>query len=420
MKRSPLFVVCLIALVDLTSFGLIIPLLPIYARRFGADAKLLGLLLGSYALAQFLFAPVLGRWSDRVGRRPVLLISVAGSAASCILLGVADLSSWMGLLFVARILDGMTGGNISTVQAYVADVTSGEDRARGMGLIGAMIGLGFVLGPALGFALLFVGTHFAGDAGTSWPAFGAAAISTVAWFLVWRFLPEPKTHRQYPAGALPAASFFGNFRQVAGQPRLAELLVVLTTTTFCFVIFETTLVYTCLQRFGLTSNSVMFIFVYLGLLIVVVRGGLIGRLVRRYGEPNLLIAGPLLSACGFAIIALSQYWPDMIMLLVACLPIAFGTGMADPVIRAMLSRQAAETEQGLTLGVASGLASLMRAVVPLLAGALYDLSVSLPYWIAAAFYVSVGGFACLIKNAQQHSLNTPQAPPVASARPSGE
>ncbi len=410
MKRSPLFVVCLIALVDLSSFGLIIPLLPIYAKRFGADAKLLGLLLGSYSLAQFVCAPILGKWSDRIGRRPVLLVSVGGSVASCILLGVADLCSWMWLLFVARMLDGMTGGNIATAQAYVADVTSGKDRARGMGLIGAMIGLGFVIGPALGFALLSIGTRVTNESGTSWPAFGAAVISSVSLFLVWRYLPEPQTHCETAASAPQSRSFFGHLGHVAGHPRLRELLVLLAMVTFCFVVFETTLVYTCMQRFQISKHNVMFVFVYIGLLIVVVRGGLVGRLASRFGEPNLLIVGPLLSACGFFIIALSQYWPHIVMILGACLPIAVGAGVGDPVIRAMLSRQAAAAEQGLTMGVASGLGSLMRAVVPVLAGALYDISVSLPYWIAATVYVFGGIFALTIKKAQKQSLLDPLPP----------
>ncbi len=407
MKRSPLLVLCLIALVDLSSFGLIIPLLPIYARRFDASGTLLGLLLGCYSLAQFVFAPILGRWSDRIGRRPVLLVSVAGSVGSSILLGFGDLASWMWLLFVARVLDGVTGANIATVQAYVADITIGKERARGMGMIGAMIGLGFVIGPALGLALLAIGTALGGETtGTCWPAFGAAAISAIAFFLIWRFLPEPQTREASPSVQPEPRLFFTNLRHVARDPRLGELLLLLATLTFCFVVFETTLVYTCMDRFELSRNQVMGIFVYIGVLIVIVRGGLVGRLVRRLREPNILVFAPLVSASGFLAIGLAQRWPELAIFLAACVPIALGVGLGDPVIRALLSRQAPANEQGLTLGVASGMNSLTRAAGPVIAGALYDVNAALPYWIAAIIYVLAAAFALTIRAAQECALGT--------------
>ncbi len=418
MKRSPLLILCLIALVDLSSFGLIIPLLPIYAKRFDASGTLLGMLLGCFSMAQFVFAPILGRWSDRLGRRPVLLISVAGSVCAHLLLGLGDLESWMWLLFAARVLDGVTGANIATVQAYVADITTGKERARGMGMIGATIGLGFVIGPALGIGLLILGTAVGGETtGTSWPAFGAAVISSISFFLVWRFLPEPQTHEAAPSAQPKPRLFFTNLRHVAQNQRLGELLLLLVTLTFCFVIFETTLVYTCMDRFELSRNQVMGIFVYIGLLIVIVRGGLVGRLVRRLREPNILVFAPLVSACGFLAIALSQRWPVFAIFLAACVPIAFGVGLGDPVIRALLSRQAPANEQGLTMGVASGMNSLTRAAGPVIAGALYDLNAALPYWIAAIIYVLAAGFALTIKSAQERALATTDESPAAVSEP---
>ncbi len=405
MKRSPLLVLCLIALVDLSSFGLIIPLLPIYAKRFDASGTLLGLLLGCFSMAQFVFAPILGRWSDRIGRRPVLLVSVAGSIGAHLLLGFGDLASWMWLLFVARALDGITGANISTVQAYVADITTGKERARGMGMIGATIGLGFVIGPALGMGLLSLGTMVVGEeTGTCWPAFGAAIISSISFLLVWRFLPEPQTHETAPAAQPKPRLFFTNLRHVAQDPRLGELLLLLVTLTFCFVIFETTLVYTCMDRYELSRNHVMGIFVYIGLLIVIVRGGLVGRLVRRLREPNILVFAPLVSASGFLAIAFAQRWPMFGIFLAACVPIALGVGLGDPVIRALLSRLAPANEQGLTMGVASGMNSLTRAAGPVIAGALYDWNAALPYWIAAIIYVLAAGFALRIRPAQEQAL----------------
>ena len=193
MKRSPLYTILVVAFVDLIGFGLIIPLQAVYAERLGASGLTLGMLIGVYALMQLAFNPILGRWSDRVGRRRVLLISVAGSALSHTLLGVADLAVSLPMLFAARILDGITGANLATAQAYIADVTTAENRAKGLGLFGAAFGLGFVLGPALGAGLAFVGKAVSGEQyGTAWPAFGAAAIALGAFVLVWRLLPESR------------------------------------------------------------------------------------------------------------------------------------------------------------------------------------------------------------------------------------
>ncbi len=194
MKQSSLKIILFVAFVDLVGFGLIIPLQASYADRLGASGFVFGLLIGVYAAMQFVFNPLLGRWSDRIGRRPVLIVSIAGSVVSHLLLGFADLSASLPLLFVARILDGITGANIATAQAYIADVTTNEDRARGMGLFGAAFGFGFVIGPALGAALVTLGYLVSGPRyGTSWPAFGAAVIALIALVLVWRYLPE--SHR---------------------------------------------------------------------------------------------------------------------------------------------------------------------------------------------------------------------------------
>jgi DHA1 family tetracycline resistance protein-like MFS transporter len=296
MKRSPLWIILLVAFVDLTGFGLIIPLQAVYADRLGASGLTLGLMMGAYSFMQLLFNPILGRWSDRVGRRRVLLISIGGSVAAHVLLGVADLAASLPLLFAARVLDGITGANVATAQAYIADVTTGEDRARGMGLFGAAFGLGFVVGPGLGAGLAFVGRMVSGPLyGTSWPAFGAAAISLAALVLVWRFLPESRS----PAGDPRQRFRILNLRElgaVMANPRLRELFTLSFFNISAFVLLEVTFVYLLAHRFGVTELGTGLIFVYVGVLMILVQGGLVGRMVRAFGEPALVARGPFINA----------------------------------------------------------------------------------------------------------------------------
>ncbi len=408
MKRSPLYTILLVAFVDLISFGLIIPLQAVYAKRLGASAFTLGMLVGVYAIMQLFFNPILGRWSDRVGRRRVLLLSVAGSVLSHMLLGVADLAVSLPLLFAARILDGITGANIATAQAYIADVTTDEDRAKGMGLFGAAFGLGFVLGPALGAGLAYIGTAVSGEQyGTSWPAFGAAAISMVTLLLVWRLLPESR-----PASDRTQKRFHifnvGQLRTILQHPRLRELLILTFGSVCAFVLLEVSFPYLCMHRFGISAAGIGLIFAYLGVLMVIVQGGMLGRLVRRFGEPMLVSRGPFVTAIGFLLFAAVPIVLDpyvaWVLLLCACLPVALGHGLTGPSLNALISRQAEDARQGETLGLSQGIASFARAVAPPVGGLLYDVGPSWPYWIGAAMFVAVGLFAVDVRSAQQSSV----------------
>ena len=219
---------------------------------------------------QLVFNPILGRWSDRVGRRRVLLISMAGSVGSHILLGVADISVSLPLLFAARMLDGITGANVATAQAYIADVTTAENRARGMGLFGAAFGLGFVVGPALGAGLAFLGRHISGETyGTAWPAFGAAVISLVAWLLVWLYLRPSLARHGHAMGTSRKSLNVTVLRGALSQPRLRELLTIMFGAVFAFVLLETTFVYVCTSTFGVTETGTGLIFAYIGALMVI-------------------------------------------------------------------------------------------------------------------------------------------------------
>ncbi len=408
MKLSPLRIILLIAFVDLIGFGLIIPLQANYAERFGASGLTFGMLIGVYAAMQFLFNPILGRWSDRIGRRPVLLLSIAGSVVSHGLLGFADLSNSLTLLFVARTLDGITGANVATAQAYIADVTTPENRAKGMGLFGAAFGLGFVLGPALGAALVAIGRNVSGpQAGTAWPGFGAAGIALVALVLVWRCLPESLDRNA--RGTQPARGFrFGRLWEATADPRLRELLTLMFSATFAFVLLETTFVYLCVRQFDLTESGTGMLFAYIGMIMVVVQGGFVGKLVRRYGEARLISFAPFITGAGFLLISGVTFAESRllawVLLLVGCIPVATGHGLTGPSLNGLISRQAASHRQGMTLGLSQGVGSLARALGPLLGGWLFDVGPAWPYWIGAGLYGVIGVYAVSIRAAQVKSL----------------
>lgn len=406
VRRSSLAAILLVGFVDLASFGLIIPLQADYAKRLNVSGFYFGLLIGVYAAAQFVFAPLLGRLSDRIGRRPVLLISIAGSIASHSLLGVADIVRSYPLLFLARMVDGVTGANVATAQAYIADVTTQENRARGMGLFGAAFGLGFIVGPSLGGALFWIG-HSVTGGGTSWPAFGAAVLSTIAFALVLVYLPEsrPASERTHVE---PHGFSVRRLARVWHRPRLRELLTLLFTMVFAFVLLETTYVYLVKDRLGFGTAKVSLLFAGIGVVNVIVQGGLVGRLAKRFGEPAVINVAPVLLAAGFFGLSmlprLDGHAAALTCLLVSSAIVAAGSGLLNPSTQSLISRQAGAGDQGGTLGVGQGLASLARAACPPIAGVLYDTRPELPYWVGVALYLAIIAFASAIRPAQQRAI----------------
>ena len=376
--------------------------------RLGASGLMFGMLVGIYALMQLAFNPLLGRWSDRVGRRRVLLLSMAGSVGSHILLGVADLSSSLWLLFLARALDGVTGANIATAQAYIADITTAENRARGMGLFGAAFGLGFVVGPAMGAGLAAVGGVVSGAAyGTAWPAFGAACFAAVAFVLVWLYLPESRPLEESTRRRFEPISF-SRLRAVHHNHRIRELFGLNFAAIFAFVLLEATFVYLCVRRLGVTETGTGLLFAYFGVMMVIVQGGLVGRLVRRFGEMRLIIVGPVLTATGFVVLSLvplarvdALAWA---LLMVGCIPTTLGHGLTGPNLNSLISRQTAEDKQGATLGLSQGIGSLARAIAPPMGGLLFDLGPSWPYWIGAAMLLVIAFLAFLVRPAQERAM----------------
>ncbi|MGD2110502.1 MAG: MFS transporter [Phycisphaerae bacterium] len=408
MQRSPLKIILFIAFVDLTGFGLIIPLQAAYAERLGASGFTFGLLVGIYALMQLIFNPLLGRWSDRVGRRRVLLLSMAGSVVSHALLGFADLSNSLVLLFIARALDGVTGANVATAQAYIADITTSENRARGMGLFGAAFGSGFVVGPALGAGLAAIGRVLSGPtSGTAWPAFGGAVIAAVAVFFVWRLLPESRPRTDATRRRFEPLTF-SRLRAVHYNHRLRELFGLNFAAIFAFVLLEATFVYLCVRRFGVTETGTGLLFAYVGVMMVIVQGGLVGRLVRKFGEMRLIIVAPVLTAIGFVLLSLvpitSATPLAWALLMVGCIPTTVGHGLTGPNLNSLISRQTADDRQGATLGLSQGIGSLARAVAPPIGGLAYDLGPSWPYWAGAVILVVIAFLAYLVRPAQERAI----------------
>jgi MFS transporter, DHA1 family, tetracycline resistance protein len=356
---------------DLVGFGIILPQLPYYAEAFGATGVWVGAILTAYSAAQLLGASVLGRLSDRVGRRPVLLMSLAGSATSLLLSGLAG-SLW--LLLVARALAGLFGGSIAAGQAYIADVTTPTERAKYMGLLGASIGLGFVFGPALGSGLARFG-------------FGAAAFTAAglaAANLLFAFFRLPETRSAEARRHAHARVDWSNFLDALHHPSIGRLLAATFLSTLAFVAMEATFALLGEARLGLGASRLGFVFAYVGVVMVIVQGVLVGRLAPRFGERALATAGALVMAASLGALPLA---PSIWVALVPLAGLAVGQGLTTPMLSTLLSRAADADEQGGTLGLGQSLAAAARAVGPIGAGWLYDRAVGAPYGAAAAVMV---------------------------------
>ena len=372
---ASLVVVYMTVFLDLLGFGLILPLLPFYAMRFGAHGKQIGLLFACFSIAQFFGAPVLGRLSDRIGRRPVLLLCLFGSTISLLATGLTDT---LYTLMAARALAGLFGGSIATAQAYVADVTRPAERTKYMGLIGASIGMGFVFGPFVGAEL----SHF----GFGTAAFVAAGLSAANFLLALARLREslpPSARGQSQRTALSIKSL----RDALSRPVVGPLLILSTGATLAFVSMESTFALLAKLRFGFSEQTMGRLFALLGVTIAVVQGGLIGPLARRFGEVSVGVVGFLILSVAFAAI---PWLPTRELTVITLLFVALGQGLLTPTLSTMLSRAVAATEQGGTLGLGQSLGSLARAIGPIVAGTLFDTAQFLPYAFAALLAVSMG------------------------------
>mgnify|MGYP001117753176 CR=1 FL=1 len=383
--RGALLPVFLTVFIDLLGFGIVIPLLPIYSQEYGASGLVIGLLFSSFSLMQLVFAPFWGRLSDKIGRRPVLIIGLVGTAGSYVLFGLAQ---GLTMLFVSRSLAGFFGANVATAQAYVADVTSPADRAKGMGMIGAAFGLGFTFGPLIGGEL----AHYS----MALPGFFAAGLSAVAAVIAIARLKEPRRHGDQ------ASRVFG-FETVSialREPRVGTVLVLYFIGILAFSGFESMFIVFGLANFpgafnipqaitdpsteqlmGAAKLAGRYMF-GIGLLAALVQGGLIRRLVPRFGETKLIIAGPVLLGLGFVIVGFATSWWVVIL---GCAIMPMGFGVNNPSLQGLLSRAVDSGRQGAFLGLNQSLGSLARVVGPLLAGWVFDAAgPEDPFFVSAA------------------------------------
>jgi len=368
MKRSPLVVIFTTVFIDLVGFGIVIPVLPFYAEgtAFNATPRTVGLLFASYSIMQLIFSPILGGLSDKHGRRPVLLLSIIGTGIGFLVLGFAQS---ILMLFIGRILDGITGGNISTAQAYIADITTKENRAKGMGLIGAAFGLGFIFGPAIGGILSHWGIHV--------PFFFAAALCFANAVLLYFTLPETVTANHPARNSAARGRGLRDVILSLKQPKLAFVLIIYFLFIVAFSIMTTSFSLYTMFRFGYDAQHTGYLFAYVGLIAVIIQGGLIGRLVKRFGELPLVIVGALCFAISlFAVPFVGPAAGGLAALLVGGGVFSMGNSLATPALTSLASKSVNAAQQGIILGVTQSTASLARAVGPFLAAVLINSSIA--------------------------------------------
>jgi len=374
MENKRLVSIFIVVFVDLLGFSLILPLLPYYAEAYGASATLVGFLVASYAAASLFGAPILGRLSDKYGRRPILLISVVGTMLGFLLLGFAgpigsgfatvfSLPSAniavLAILFFSRILDGVTGGNISVAQAYISDVTDAKNRAKGLGLIGAAFGLGFIIGPAVG--------GFLSTWGYSTPAFVAAGLAFLNIISIYFWLPESLTKDRQQKGIISRKPGFtlDALAKALKRPVVGPLLIVRFFFGMAFATFQTIFALFAQYKLNLTPQVVGYILAYVGVLSVLVQGVGIGILTRKFTENQLVITGLWLMLVGLIGWA---FTPNLGVLLIVMLPLALAGGVLNTVINSSISKAVAVDEIGGMLGISASLESATRVISPTIGG----------------------------------------------------
>ena len=382
---SPLLVIFLTVFIDLIGFGICLPLLPKYAERYGAQGWQIGAAMGVYSLMQLVFAPWWGQLSDRIGRRPVLLVSNFGSIIAYGLFGlsasyIGDTGFW--ILIGSRIFAGICGANLSVASAYIADVTTPEKRSKGMGLIGMAFGLGFILGPVIGSQSC---KHF----GLAGPGAVAAGICALNFLLGCFILPETRKKDAAPAIRRPR---FAQIRHVLGMKEVGFLIGIYFLGTFAFTAFESTLPLLLDTKLHYDEEHVGYVFAFCGIMAAMVQGGGIGRLVKSFGERRLIGASLLVVAVSLVLMPLANSLPTM---LAALAVFAIGSGINRAPTMGLISQLSPADEQGTTLGIAQSAGTLARVLGPTVATTLYDLWLPAPYLACATIALLAGLLAVL-------------------------
>lgn len=421
MSKPGMGIIFLTVFMDLVGFGIVLPLLPIYGQKLGADGVMIGVIMASYSLMQFLFVPVWGRLSDRIGRRPVLLGSTACAAVSYAVFASASEMHGplaIALVLASRMIAGICGANIAVAQAYIADISPPEERSRKMGLIGMAFGLGFIFGPALGALSIKLLDH-------PGPGITAAGLCALNFFFAFFYLPESLKPGAEHVAPRPRMV---QWRHTLKHPQIGLLALVFFFATFCFTCYETTLGLLVSRNFNLDPSTphgaevVGVLFAFGGVIGAVVQGGMIGRLVKRFGEPWVIAASlfivaaslfPLPFIKGDTMLSFKtlfsadgkSWW----LLLGAIGLLSIGASLTRPPLFGMISILAPHNEQGTTLGVVQSMGSLARIAGPIFAGFYYKYHPSLPYL--------VGGGISLLTGVAAWALLVRRRPGVADAGP---
>jgi MFS family permease len=393
MNRKPsLLVIFLSVFIDLIGFGIVLPLLPGFAEddfqsAFSARGLIIGGLIASFSAMQFLFAPAWGKLSDRIGRRPVMLISNLGAAGSYALFAVAcGMSGAAGLwmILVSRMFAGICGANLSVASAYIADISPPEKRSARMGLIGMAFGLGFIFGPALG---AFSIEMFHSKQAAGWVAAGFCAANFI---LGWFILGESRQPNSEHVAARPKVN---QWAHTLAQPKLGLLIGVFFSATFCFTCFESTFPLLARHEFSFGekefNHRIGYLFTYAGVIAALVQG-VIGRLVKKFGEPNLIFSSLIVFAVGLAALPFAKNLPEILIVLAL---LAIGSGLNRPPVFGMISLNSSPHEQGANLGVAQSFGSLARILGPIFASGLYFVHDALPYLICGGIALLTAIFA---------------------------
>ncbi len=389
MRKTALFVVFLTVFIDLLGFGMVLPLLPLYGKQLAADLTdmqrgvMLGLLMSSFSIMQFFFAPVWGRLSDKVGRRPIIMVGLAGSVVFYGLFGIASIQASLVLLFISRIGAGIFGATITTARAYIADVTPPENRTAGMALIGAAFGLGFTFGPLFGLLAI----DESGGGMGPWPGYGAAILSMVALLLAWFCLPE--SLKPDSRAAKSRVIDMGAWRKALAIPSIGLLLLTSFLYVFCFATLEVILSLFLKEQYQFETKDLLLVFTYIGLVLFVVQMGFVRRVSKRVSEGVLSISGSLVMVAGFLLLALlhDSEANSQVILFIGLAVVVCGFSCMRPAINSLISRRTDPAQQGTVMGVTDSVQSLSRIVGPLVGLPLYHVIVVGPLYLGAILMV---------------------------------
>lgn len=391
MKRSPLLVIFITVFIDLVSFGIVIPLLPFYAQEFGASGVVIGLLLSVFSLMSFVFMPLWGRLSDRYGRRPILLITIGGSFVAYLIFSTA-FSLWV--LFLSRILAGIANANISVAQAYISDVTTLENRSKGMGMVGAAFGLGFIFGPLI--SGIFSADYF-GEMKYALPGYIAAGLCLINFISAYFVLPESLHVDLRTAHSHKILIDVKGLRKAMFTPQLGLIIMLMFISTVAFSnIYASFPLFIMEEPFRLSSSGMGWFFAEIGIFSVIVQGGLIGRLTKLFGERNLLFGGAVMMCIGFIGFPISSVLPvaNLFGLGVFVALMSIGSSCMMPTIMSVSSQLADPSEQGSILGIIQSFASLARMIGPMIGGVAYDFAGhDMPYFFAFAMMIITVGIS---------------------------